>query len=1081
MKEINREDQINSIFETIISIAQLDYSRKAIISDNSTQLDAIAAGINMLSEQMEHLFIEQKQVENKLKEQTTLLNKSQEISHLGSWMLDVKANNLIWSDEVYRIFGLRPQEFEANYEAFLEAVHPEDRVMVDDAYLNSVKNGSDGYEIEHRLIRRDTKETRCVLEKCVHEKDTSGNIIRSIGFVHDVTERKATEESLKQSLKELSDYKYALDESSIVAVTDQKGIIKYVNENFCKISKYSREELLGQDHRIVNSGYHSQEFMQDLWQTIANCKIWRGEIKNKAKDGTLYWVDTNIIPFINEKGKPYQYLSIRRDITAQKKAEEKLIELNNQLENRVAERTRESENQKKYYKALIENSSDAILLINFKGRIVYQSPSGRKINGFTQSETNEKPAIEFIHPDDIPDYKALMKKLLGRHGVPFTRQYRMKHKNGHFIWVEGTVTNQLNDEIINGFIVNYRDITERREAELRISYSELRLNKAQEIAHLGSWERNLITNEVLWSDEIYRIFELNKEHQNASYDVYTNLIHPDDKKRIDSIYSESVRKRKPYTADYRFLFPDGKIKYLEEQCETMFDKSGIPLKSFGTIQDITDRKEAEMAVYKSESQLKKAQEIAHIGSWELSFATNQAIWSDEACRIYGLPIDQNIQTYEQWLAFIHPDDFEHAMKLIDESQRTISDSSIEHRIVLKNGEVKYVNSVSKFQFDQNGNPVGLFGITHDITEIKKAEKSLKESEIKYQGLFENMLDGVYKSSPEGKFFDVNPAMVKMLGYDRKEELMSININKDLYFDEADREMARKQEESGKVAVIKLKKKDGTEIWAEDRGHYVLDENGNLLYNEGILRDVTERVEAEKERNRVAADLVLKNKDLEQFAYIVSHNLRAPVANIIGITDILKNPDLPDDLKMESTKGLFQSANKLDDVIRDLNTILQVRGQINEYKELVSFSSILSSIKNSIDSIIDNTEAEIHFDFSEIDEIKTVKSYIYSIFYNLIINSIKFKKESVKPIIEIQSKLYNDTVVISIKDNGIGFDLARQKEHIFGLYKRFNPDIEGKGVGLYMVKQQVESLGGTIELNSELGKGAEFKIELKRTN
>lgn len=141
-----------------------------------------------------------------------------------------------------------------------------------------------------------------------------------------------SEEFIKNNLKELSDYKYALDESSILAITDQKGIIKKANSNFCKISKYSEEELIGQDHRIINSGYHSKEFIHELWITIANGKIWKGELKNKAKDGTFYWVDTTIIPFLNEQGKPYQYLAIRFDITLRKKIEEDIIKRNQELE-----------------------------------------------------------------------------------------------------------------------------------------------------------------------------------------------------------------------------------------------------------------------------------------------------------------------------------------------------------------------------------------------------------------------------------------------------------------------------------------------------------------------------------------------------------------------------------------------------------------------------------------------------------------------------------------------------------------------------------------------------------------------------
>jgi len=138
-------------------------------------------------------------------------------------------------------------------------------------------------------------------------------------------------QQLSETLKEVADYKFALDEASIVAITDQKGVIKYVNENFCRISKYTAAELTGQDHRIINSGYHPKAFIKDLWTTIANGKIWKGELKNKAKDGTIYWVATTIVPFLDHEGKPYQYVAIRADITERKKSESDLTELNQNL------------------------------------------------------------------------------------------------------------------------------------------------------------------------------------------------------------------------------------------------------------------------------------------------------------------------------------------------------------------------------------------------------------------------------------------------------------------------------------------------------------------------------------------------------------------------------------------------------------------------------------------------------------------------------------------------------------------------------------------------------------------------------
>ena len=202
---------------------------------------------------------------------------------------------------------------------------------------------------EEKVQQRDGLHTYISVKSRLH--DYTGKPYAIFGISTDITDLKTVEENLRRSLRETSDYKFALDESSIVAITDQKGIIKYVNNNFCKISKYKENELIGQDHRIINSGYHSKEFIRNLWVTIANGKIWRGELKNKAKDGSIYWVDTTIVPFLNQEGKPYQYVAIRSDITGKKKAEKEIQQLNEELEQKVIDRTTQLESVNKELEA----------------------------------------------------------------------------------------------------------------------------------------------------------------------------------------------------------------------------------------------------------------------------------------------------------------------------------------------------------------------------------------------------------------------------------------------------------------------------------------------------------------------------------------------------------------------------------------------------------------------------------------------------------------------------------------------------------------------------------------------------------
>jgi len=246
---------------------------------------------------------------------------------------------------------------------------------------------------------------------------------------------------------------------------------------------------------------------------------------------------------------------------------------------------------------------------------------------------------------------------------------------------------------------------------------------------------------------------------------------------------------------------------------------------------------------------------------------------------------------------------------------------------------------------------------------------------------------------------------------------------------------------------------------------------------GFIIDVSDIKEAELKEKKITADLVQRNSDLEQFAYIISHNLRSPVANIVGVSNALIEGDLNPEEQSEFMNALSHSVKKLDEVILDLNHILEVRNNVSESREWVSFAALVESAKVNLAGMLDGANITIRTDFSQVDRLLTIKSYVYSIFYNLISNGIKFRRAGVAPFIEINSSREKDRIIVTFKDNGIGIDLDNKSNHVFGLYKRFHPQYaEGKGMGLFMVKTHAETLGGKASVKSKVNEGSEFRIE-----
>ncbi|MBI3395448.1 MAG: PAS domain S-box protein [Spirochaetia bacterium] len=398
--------------------------------------------------------------------------------------------------------------------------------------------------------------------------DAAGAVESVVMINRDITERKKIEDGLRITNSELASLKHAIDQHSYVAITDIKGRIIYVNDSFCRRSGYSREQLVGSDHRIINSGTHSKDFFRDMWETIKTGRVWHGEICNRARDGALYWVDTAIVPVLDTDGRPYQYVAIRTDITERYQMMATL---------------RESEERSR---TIIEASPDGIW-IHKDGVVHMVNAAAVKMLGYDQPEDIiGRSLFELIPPEFVSQVKERIAGAASSGGTP-VREFALKHRDGSHVPVEVSgASYRLNDSV--WILAVMRDISARLQAGTILRESEARLRKSQQMAKLGSWELELATKALVWSDEMASIFEIDP----ASPDLYQrsrSLLLPEDAASITAAFQAAVEQWKPYEMIHHLLMPDGRVKVVEVHGEIRYDDAGRPVKSVGTLQDITER------------------------------------------------------------------------------------------------------------------------------------------------------------------------------------------------------------------------------------------------------------------------------------------------------------------------------------------------------------------------------------------------------------------------------------------------------------------------------------------------------------
>ncbi len=375
---------------------------------------------------------------------------------------------------------------------------------------------------------------------------------------------------------------------------------------------------------------------------------------------------------------------------------------------------------------------------------------------------------------------------------------------------------------------------------------------------------------------------------------------------------------------------------------------------------------------------------------------------------------------------------------------------------------------------------GIFITSTNITEQRKAEKAQKESEEKFKAIIEYSFDAVVIINENAVIQYASPSVTNLIGFD-PEELVGKNGFEFIYHED----ISYVQEKLASIikdydetyADYRSITKDGGLKWVEAKGKNMVD-NKHIA---GILvsfRDITERKQMFEEQNALTNELTKYNKDLQQFSFITSHNLRAPVANLMSLLTLFNRQKMDDSFNIELLDKFDECTHQLNDTLNDLINVLVIRANPNVDTEYVRFVDVTELTRRNVQSLLKAAGGELLSDFSAIEGTEYNRIHMESIFLNLVSNAIKYASPDRKLQISISSEKTDEGVRLTFTDNGIGIDLNRYGDRIFGLYQRFHSGKQGKGLGLYMIKSQILASGGSIKVISEPDKGSSFFIHLK---
>ena len=735
---------------------------------------------------------------------------------------------------------------------------------------------------------------------------------------------------LRTTLYERERQQHALDAHAIVSIADAAGNILYANDRFCEASGYSRHELVGKSHRIVKSGMHPAELYADLWQTISRGLIWHGELCNRRKDGSFYWVETTIVPFLDDEGRPYQYISIRTDITHVKEAEQRLTR--SQVYANIGTWDWNIETGDLYWSDRI-----APLFGHREGTL----------------ETTYENFLAAVHPDDRQQVADAVKACVEQ-GAEYNIEHRVVWPDGTVRWLieRGDVVRDAAGSPLHMLGV-VQDITERKLAEVA-------LEESQRLARLGNWTVDLASGDISWSKEVYSLFNRSLHDYRPTLPAYyAELTYPEDVDKLRQAAQRILENGGPERIDHRILWPDGSVRWVHLEGYAERDAAGTPVALTGMIQDITERKHTEMALEESRKRLEEAQSLAKLGYWSADKTTGALQWSDEIYHIFGLDPAHFTPSVETFERAVHPDDAE----LILASERRAAESGVHdvvHRIVRPDGEVRYVRELAHARVGANGELLQLTGTVQDVTELKQAE------------------------------------------------------------------------------------------------HAML-------------------------RAKEAAEAASRAKS--EFLASMSHELRTPLNSILGFAQLFSmDPALPSHGK-EYAREIERAGQHLLSLVNDLIDLARIEaGKLDLFPAPVSVKAVVADSLAMVTPIArDRGIRLIDAGGSGKDTMVMADSTrLQQVLINLLSNAIKYNRPA--GAVHIACHTEHGATRIAITDNGPGIP-AEKQVRMFSAFDRLGAErgqVEGSGIGLVITRSIVEAMGGSIGFESAEGRGSTFWVTLPAT-